>query len=138
MKIKTFIGLGACFFVLAACAPSTDKKLEEANNFKPYVFNQQYALPGAYAKEAWAYPAGTPTKAVIARWKSANLIMGATNVNGMLHVLTGPQFYNLSASSQRGLADTVSQIYGANHYLMMDFYRERAVAMYTPEGLQLY
>lgn len=136
MKFKTFIGLAA-MCVLGACAPATDK-IEEANNFKPYIFNQQYALPGGYADESWAYPAGTPTRDIVNRWKRANIIMGVKNVNGTVQVLTGPQFYNLSASSQQGLAKTVSQIYGADHYLLSDYYRDRGVGAYTPHGLQLY
>jgi hypothetical protein len=134
MKINHFIGLSVTVLLLGAC--TSGRTPEEPNNFKPYIANEQQALM-AYPDDVWAYPAGTPTRDIVARWQQAGLVMGVYN-RGVTQVEVGPQFYNLSASSQRGLARAIAQMYNTNHYLLIDHYRQKGVGTYTAQGLQLY
>jgi hypothetical protein len=135
MKFRFIIGLAALCLSLGAC--QSKKEIEEANDFKPYIANEQQALPGAYPNQVWAYPQGTPTRDVVARWNRAGLVMGVYN-RGVTEVEVGPQFYNLSGSGQRGLADAIAQMFNTNHFLLIDYYRHKGVGVYTPQGLQLY
>lgn len=137
MKFKLFIGLCLCAALLAGCTGHAYKG-DEMNDFKPYLLNEQQVLPNAYPKTAWAYPAGTSTRAIIARWRQAGLVIGAYNHKGILDVMAGPQFYNLSFSDQRGLGDAIAQMYGVNHYLLFDSLTGKGVGSYTPQGLQMY
>jgi|GEM_PF-2088202 len=122
-------------------------------DFKPYLKGESQAFPTAYPNESWAYPEGTPVQDVLQRWKEAGLINSVTTggrryiwntPSGVLTVFVGPQFYNLSASSQRGLADAVAQIYGVGQngragYLLLDEGTGKGVGTYTQaSGLQLY
>jgi hypothetical protein len=134
MKLNYFIGLTASVLMLAAC--DTGRTPEEPNNFKPYIADEQHAMT-AYPDDVWAYPAGTSTRDIVARWQAAGLVMGVYN-RGVTQVEVGPQFYNLSASSQRGLARAIAQMYNTNHFLLIDHYRGRGVGTYTAQGLQLY
>lgn len=122
-------------------------------DFKPYLAGQEHAFPMAYGNESWAYPEGTPTQEIVRRWQQAGLINSVNSggrtrfwstPSGVLSVFVGPNFYNLSPSSQRGFAETLGQIYGVGQdgrqsYLLYDGMSGRKVGTYTQaHGLLTY
>lgn len=135
MKFRLFIGLAAASMALSACQGQRPGYLYD---FKPYIQNEQHALPQAYPDQLWAYPEGTPPEQIVAGWKTAQLVTDVYEYKGATRVDVGPQFYNLPASGQRGLANAVSRMYRTNNFLLMDRYRERPVGIYTPTGLHMY
>ncbi len=137
MKSRYIIGLAACVLALSACQGQTYK--EDEQDFKPYILNQQDTIPGVYPKDAWIYPAGTPTREIVTRWKNAGLIQNAySNKDNVLEITAGPQFYSLPQSSQQGLADAVAKMYGGRQFRLMDWKTKRVIGTYTAEGLQMY
>lgn len=125
------------------------KSQNAEENFKPYLEHQSYHFPMAYGQESWAYPAGTSTQEIIKRWGEAGLIMKVTSRDTMrrawgassetLAVVVGPNFYNLSYASRRGLAEVVGQIYGVGQdgrdtYLLYDWSTGKPVGVYTLKG----
>lgn len=135
MKARLFIGLAVAGMALSACY---GERNSSAHGFKPYIQNQQWVLPEAYPDQAWVYPAGTSPQAITASWREAGLIMKTYDKSDGTYVDLGPAFYNLPASSQRGLATAVARMYSVSHYKLMDHYRKRPVGIYTPNGLQMY
>lgn len=136
MNIKGLLGVLITSAFLAGCAPTGASKWEE-QDFKPYVIGQQQVFPAAYT-QSWVYPDGTPTKDIVAGWKKADLIKDVrTNSSGTTMTI-GPQFYNLSFSGQRGLADAVAQMYNIKSYMVKDRLTNKIVGTYTSQGLQLY
>lgn len=153
--LVVFIALS---FTLSACGSHKDwwgwpNSHWASQDFKPYLKSEAQSFPTAYGTESWSYPQGTPTAEIIQRWKEAGLVMSVTTggrkhiwstPSGVLTVFVGPQFYNLSQSSQRGLADTIGQIYGVGQdgrggYLLLDSGTGKGVGSYTVQnGLQTY
>ncbi|HEY8963541.1 MAG TPA: hypothetical protein VIN59_03660 [Alphaproteobacteria bacterium] len=143
---------------LAACGSQKDwwgwpDNHWASQDFKPYLKEESQSFPTAYGTESWAYPQGAPTAEIIQRWREAGLVMSVTSggrkhiwstPSGVLTVFVGPNFYNLSASSQRGLADAIAQIYGVGQqgrqgYLLLDSGTGKGVGTYTlVSGLQTY
>jgi len=121
-------------------------------NFKPYLQGEAQSFPTVYGTESWAYPEGTSTQEITKRWREAGLISSVTNggrrhiwstPTGVLTVFVGPQFYNLSQSSQRGFADAIAQVYGVGQgerqsYLLLDAGTGKGIGTYTSQGLQTY
>lgn len=136
MNIKGLVVVLAMSALLAGCANKRTSAWEE-QNFKPYVMAQQQAMPAAYAQK-WEYPNGTPSEKVVAGWKKAELINDVRSYGDVKVVTIGPQFYNLSFSGQRGLADAVAQMYNNPSYMVKDKLTQRVVGTYTSQGLQLY
>jgi hypothetical protein len=138
MKIKYLAAVVMIGALLAGCRTQSAEDVWE-QNFQPYVTSQAYAFPGTYPVQSWAYQAGTQPEAIAQKWRDAGLIMEVRSFE-TYHVMTiGPQFYNLSYSSQRGLTDAVSRMYHTNLFRLKDRYTKKIVGTYTsPKGLQLY
>ena len=133
MIVAVSLGLASCANPLKGRA-----KADVEQDFKPYVANEMYAIPTAYPVEAWTYPQGTPTREIVNRWRAAGLVDGVRTDAGAVAVVIGPQFYNLSHSGQRGLADAVSQIYNAPAFRLVDVKTKKVVGNYSNHGLHLY
>lgn len=136
MKINSLVGVLAAGILLAGCSHGHSTRYEE-QDFKPYVVAQQQVAPAAYSQK-WVYPNGTPTQDIVAKWKKADLIKDVrTNRSGTTMTI-GAQFYNLSFSGQRGLADAVAEMYQLKTYMVKDRLTNKIVGTYTAQGLQLY
>jgi hypothetical protein len=158
MRMRTLIGFMAVLLVLSGCNVSRKSTFGwpddhwQEQDFKPYTVSQYHAIPGAYAPKPWAYPQGTSTREILYRWKKAGLITSVTNgkrlkfwtpPSGILTVNVGPQFYNLSPSSQQGFANTVAQLYGVGQqgwqgFVLMDSITGKTIGAYNSQGLLLY
>lgn len=143
MRFKGLTLILAITCALSGCSWTRDNvlggrgKYDPEQNFKPYIANEMHAIPMAYPTESWAYPQGTPTAEIVKRWKDARLVMGV-RTRAATEVLVGPQFYNLSYSNQRGLADAVAQMYNTPVYRLVDYNTKKVIGNHTVVGLQLY
>lgn len=137
MNFKGLVLGLSVFPLLAGCGP-VFHKADPEQNFKPYIADEMHAIPMAYPPESWAYPTGTSTQEIVKRWRLAGLVDGVRTEAGYTAVIVGPQFYNLSYSSQQGLADAVAQMYAVQSFRLQDKLTKKTVGNYSSQGLQLY
>jgi hypothetical protein len=131
----------AVLLVVSGCAQNKVR----SDNFQPYLSGQRVSIPMAQGDEAWVYPAGTKTAAIIQSWKDAGLVMHVKRPNkkAVLNVDLGPNFYALAPAQQRGLAHAIAEIYGVDKkdkgvYMVRDSLTRKVIGSYTQYGLQFY